>query len=70
METMYFGSLRLICAILPHMRQRRSGVIVNMSSGASLDGIPTMGVYGGAKAGLDGMWNFTLTYISFVGLCK
>lgn len=56
METMYFGPLRLIWAVLPHMRQRKSGVIVNMSSGASLNGIPTMGVYAGAKAGLDGMY--------------
>ncbi|KAJ5411547.1 Short-chain oxidoreductase [Penicillium crustosum] len=55
METMYFGPLRLIQAVLPHMRQRKAGVIVNMSSGASLDGIPTMGVYAGAKAGLDAL---------------
>ena len=53
-ETNYFGPLRLIRAVIPHMRERRSGVIVNISSGASLDGVPTMGVYGGAKAGLDG----------------
>lgn len=60
METMYFAPLRLIRAVLPYMRQRRFGVIVNMSSGASLDGIPTMGVYGGAKAGLDGESNLCI----------
>ncbi|KAH8646089.1 putative short-chain oxidoreductase [Xylariales sp. PMI_506] len=53
MEAMYFGPLRLIRAVLPHMRERRYGVIVNFSSGASLEGNPTMGPYSGAKAGLD-----------------
>lgn len=54
METMFFGPLRLIKAVLPGMRERRFGVIVGMSSGASLEGMESMGVYAGAKAGLDG----------------
>ncbi|KAL8973929.1 MAG: hypothetical protein Q9197_001840 [Variospora fuerteventurae] len=52
-EALYFGPLRLIKSVLPHMRERRFGVIVNFSSGAALDGNPTMGAYAGAKAGLD-----------------
>ncbi|KAI1413830.1 putative short-chain oxidoreductase [Hypoxylon sp. FL1857] len=55
MESMYFGPLRLIRAVVPHMRKRRYGVIVNMSTGASLDGRDTMGPYAGAKSGLDGI---------------
>ncbi|KAI1646591.1 putative short-chain oxidoreductase [Daldinia loculata] len=55
MESMYFGPLRLIRAVVPHLRKRRYGVIVNISSGASLEGRDTMGPYAGAKAGLDGV---------------
>ncbi|KAL2166078.1 hypothetical protein VTG60DRAFT_3312 [Thermothelomyces hinnuleus] len=54
-ETVYFGPYRLIRAVLPHMRKRRFGVIVNMSSGAALEGRDSMGVYAAAKAALDGL---------------
>ncbi|AEO60336.1 hypothetical protein MYCTH_2309487 [Thermothelomyces thermophilus ATCC 42464] len=54
-ETVYFGPYRLIRAVLPHMRKRRSGVIVNMSSGAALEGRESMGIYAAAKAALDGL---------------
>jgi NAD(P)-dependent dehydrogenase (short-subunit alcohol dehydrogenase family) len=36
------------------MRQRRFGVVVNMSSGAGLEGRDSMGGYAAAKAALDG----------------
>ncbi|KAI1278270.1 hypothetical protein F5Y07DRAFT_361244 [Xylaria sp. FL0933] len=55
METMYFGPLRLIRAVLPYQRKRKFGVIANFSSGAALEGQGSMGAYAGAKAGLDGL---------------
>lgn len=55
METMYFGPLRLIKTALPYMRKRRFGVVVNMSSGAGLEGRECMGGYGAVKAAMDGM---------------
>jgi NAD(P)-dependent dehydrogenase (short-subunit alcohol dehydrogenase family) len=54
MESMYFGPCRLIRAVLPHMRKRRFGIVVDMSSGAGLEGRESMGAYAPAKAGLDG----------------
>lgn len=57
MEPMYFGPPRLIRAVLPHMRKRRFGVIVNMSSGAALEARDGMGGYAGANAGRERMCN-------------
>lgn len=54
MESIYFGPFRLIRAAVPHMRKRRFGIVVNMSSGAGLEGRESMGAYAPAKAALDG----------------
>lgn len=54
METNFFGPYRLMRAALPHMRRRRRGVIVNLSSGSGLEARHALGVYGASKAALDG----------------
>ena len=64
MGTMYFGPLRLMRAVIPYMRRRNFGTIVNHSSGAALQGADTMGPYAGAKAGLDGMHFLELSLLS------
>jgi NAD(P)-dependent dehydrogenase (short-subunit alcohol dehydrogenase family) len=55
METMYFGPSRLIQVLVPYMRERRFGIIANISTGAALDGPGGMAGYAAAKAALDGI---------------
>ncbi|HET7539257.1 MAG TPA: SDR family NAD(P)-dependent oxidoreductase [Polyangiaceae bacterium] len=50
----YFGSLRLILALLPGMRERKRGHIINVSSVSVQIGSPLFAAYVASKAALDG----------------
>jgi NAD(P)-dependent dehydrogenase (short-subunit alcohol dehydrogenase family) len=54
-ETHFFGAVAMIKAVLPGMRARRSGAIVNISSiGAQLTPVGS-GYYAAAKSALEGL---------------
>jgi NAD(P)-dependent dehydrogenase (short-subunit alcohol dehydrogenase family) len=55
METNYFGALRCIKAVIPQMRQRRSGTIINVSSVAGSFSHPPMTAYCASKWALEAM---------------
>jgi NAD(P)-dependent dehydrogenase (short-subunit alcohol dehydrogenase family) len=54
-ETNVFGPVRLIRAVLPRLRARRSGHIINVTSIAGRAPNPGSGVYAATKAALEGL---------------
>lgn len=54
-ETNFFGILRLCNEVLPGMRKRKSGKIINISSIGGKMGLPFRGIYCASKFALEGM---------------
>jgi NAD(P)-dependent dehydrogenase (short-subunit alcohol dehydrogenase family) len=52
-ETNTFGTIAVTQAVLPQMRERRSGVIVNVTSSVTLKPLPLVGIYRAAKAAVN-----------------
>src|SRR5262245_11671481 len=53
-EVNVFGLMDVTRAILPHFRANRSGVIVNISSGAGVYGLPLISLYTASKFAVEG----------------
>jgi NAD(P)-dependent dehydrogenase (short-subunit alcohol dehydrogenase family) len=54
-ETNTLGTLAMIPAVLPALRKRRAGVIVNVTSTVTLKPLPLLGVYRASKAAVNAL---------------
>lgn len=53
-DTNFFGMARVVSAVLPFMRAKNSGKIINISSIGGLMGLPFQGHYSAAKFAVEG----------------
>jgi len=54
-ETNTFGVMAMMQAVIPQFRERRSGVIVNVTSSVTLAAMPLAGVYTASKTAITGL---------------
>ena len=52
-ETNFFGPIEVIKAVLPQMREQKSGLIINVTSIAGYMGLPYRGIYSASKGALE-----------------
>jgi len=53
-DTNTFGTMAMSQAVIPQMRERRSGVIVNVTSSVTLASMPLAAAYTGSKTAIEG----------------
>jgi short-subunit dehydrogenase len=53
-ETNFFGVARVCKTVLPYMRDKRAGLIINIGSMAGLFGLPYEGFYSSSKFAIEG----------------
>lgn len=53
MDTNFYGPLRVLQAVLPHMRKRKNGRVINITSIAGYMGLPYRGIYSASKGALE-----------------
>ena len=63
-----FGPLRVLRAVLPHLRERRSGHILNITSIGGLRAFPGVGIYNGSKFALEGIGESLAAQVAPLGI--
>ncbi len=54
-ETNTFGTIRMIQAVLPQLRERKAGTIINITSSATLKSYPLLSAYTASKAAVNAL---------------
>lgn len=67
-EVNVFGALTVMQAVLPGMRRRRAGHIVNITSVSGLVGWPSLGIYSGSKFALEGISETLALEVASLGI--
>ncbi|HEV7924987.1 MAG TPA: oxidoreductase [Verrucomicrobiae bacterium] len=67
-ETNVFGLLRVLRAVLPHFRERKSGHVVNLSSISGLIGLPGFGIYNSTKFAVEGISEALVAEVAPLGI--
>ncbi len=68
METNFWGTANVTQAVLPLMRQRRHGYIMNITSMAGITGVPGFGYYCATKHAVEGLMKTLSQEVSPLGI--
>ena len=74
MDTNFFGTLRLVDAVLPSMKAKESGHIIQCGSEVGIVGMPFFEIYSATKFAVEGLTEslapmlrqFNIRYVSYV----
>jgi NAD(P)-dependent dehydrogenase (short-subunit alcohol dehydrogenase family) len=67
-ETNTFGVMAVTQAVIPHLRERRAGTLVNVTSSVGIAPMPLVAVYTASKLAIEGFTEALAYELSFVGV--
>jgi NAD(P)-dependent dehydrogenase (short-subunit alcohol dehydrogenase family) len=68
-EVNYFGYVRMIATVLPHMKAQSQGIIHNVSSGVGITGFPGIYGYASTKGAIEALTRTLALELAPYGIC-